>query len=740
MIYLRYTAALIVAVLIAGVWSADRVGGAPLERSQGPSPLEQARQAVPPVVIQAGTQTHALALTTASPYFGVHFAMTSGKFPPLTVVEVDYWNNAANYFGSNPENKGPPPLGVEDREIVIPTQKTDATVNFRYATAEKNVTAAIWQISRFPFANDPAHWQDKYIPGLVASGPVKDFHVDNDGYHYFTVNFARVAGRALGDPPYYEGTATIPTPGRSGPFLFPNRTQPPAPPAAPGRRLITPFRPPAATGRRGTLPSAPPAANATRLSALDRHSDTSQRFYLRVVPMHAGNQAGIPAIPVTITVKRPHPCPTDVQTITVRPPTARIVWYMRPTFFNSSSSGGRWYVVNGAQAFLPQWLHMLDPPMKPDDKAWYETVIGTFGDIVNFFSDAMTNISMMWNGLQDLYVDLAAKYLSYVTTAGLYRCDQHPSCTGVLKSAGQAVMAAYGIPPTLPTGPELLQMSTDYLIRLGADEVGAGAALDAYQNLPDDVKQQMKSGAKAVSTGLMQQQKTAVQDAMAKSACIDIPDLMKPSAKKTYCAPRIPDPIFNAVHPATVMLYFENTNNEPTDAVTAKVTDSKGLYRIGSVVVPSLQPGEHTSVPVLLEEDTNQFLSINHGPCPTTDVVTVSGTNSCPVQRWFDRFYQLDPDHPQGTKVADTFRVVFSVMHGNAELGGLDAQSSGRQLATVFVLDAGSMCSIPGQLRYPQGWKITTSPRSVMADAWDNLFSQGPNDPGNPNNGMLRTQ
>ena len=101
--------------------------------------------------------------------------------------------------------------------------------------------------------------------------------------------------------------------------------------------------------------------------ALPADSQEDQTFYLRVVPIHANNQAGVPAIPVTVTVQRPRPCPTQARTMTVRPPSARIVWYMQPNFYNSQSSTGHWYVVNGAQAFLPNGLHMLDPPPKPED-------------------------------------------------------------------------------------------------------------------------------------------------------------------------------------------------------------------------------------------------------------------------------------------------------------------------------------------------------------------------------------
>jgi hypothetical protein len=712
---------------------------------QIPSSIARAQPVVRPVVIQIGGVAHAMTLSTLSPYYGAPFSANSGKLPPLTYDEVDYWNSAAQYFSGGAAYGIRPPLGVDHTTVVIDPKEADFGVNFRYASAEKNVTAAIWQISRFPFANDPAHWQGQYIPGFVASGTATDFHVDNEGYHYFKVNFARVASRAPGAPPYYEGMVSMPAPGRGVSSFVTNPARLSPPPAAPARRTMVPFgtavahAPPGALGRRVFIPPGLRAANSDRLIGLaPSPTDQDQVFYLRVIPMHAGNQAGIPAIPVTVTVKRPRPCPTYTQTTTVRPPTVKIVWYMQPIFYNAQTSTGHWYVVNGAQSFLPNSLHMLDPPPQPDDKTWYEKIVDDFDSIVNFFSEAMSDISMMWNGLEDELVKVAATMLSYTLTGGIYRCDKDSSCTDVLLAAGQAVMAAYGIPPTLPTGPELLDMSTDYLIRVGADELGAGSVLEAYQSLPPEVRSQMQAGAKDAATVLVQQQNSAVQNAMANAECVNVPAPFQPGVTRRLCPTRIPDPIFNAVHPATVMLYFENTNNVPTDPVTAKVTDSRGLYKTGSVRIPSLPPGEHTSVPVLLEEETDQFLDISHGPCPSEDGVTVSGT-SCQQQRWFDKFYQLGTAY-QSPKVSDTFRVTFSVMNGVNEIGGLDERSSGHQLSSMFVIDAGSMCSIQGYLAYPQGWNISTSPRSVMADAWDNLFSQGPNDPGNPNNGMLRTQ
>jgi hypothetical protein len=60
--------------------------------------------------------------------------------------------------------------------------------------------------------------------------------------------------------------------------------------------------------------------------------DADQKFYVRVVPVYNGGKAGVPAIPVKVTVQRPHPCPSASSDVVVKLPSAAIVWYMRPNF------------------------------------------------------------------------------------------------------------------------------------------------------------------------------------------------------------------------------------------------------------------------------------------------------------------------------------------------------------------------------------------------------------------------
>lgn len=749
----------------------------PRQELAPPRPASAAQAPVPmrPVVVQAGAVSGVPALGTSSPYYRAPAPGTVSLSKPatFTLVEADYWNNATRYFGPTTENKGPAPLGVDQITMVIDKSAKLAPLNFRYTTAEKGVTGALWQISRYPFANDPAHWQAQYVPGLVASGQVADVHVDAQGFHYFVINFARVANRPPGDRPYFEGTATIDAVA-GGPTVLgagtagAARERIVAPPPGALRQPVAPMlrvRPPGAA-------SAPPATVALprRAGSADSLPELDHVYYVRVVPMHAGNQAGIPAIPVAVTVKRPHPCPSDVGDLLVRPPSARVVWYMRPNFYSSTDAGGRWYAVTGSQ-YLPKGVHQNDlvPPMQQAEKAWYEKVIGAFESLLDFFSDAMTDASQMWNALQDQIVNLAAMSLSYTVTGGVYRCDKDPNCTGVLKTTGQVVMAAYGIPPTLPTGPELLDISTDYLVRLGMEELGAGAVYDVYQELPPEVKQQMQAGAEAASSVLMQQQKKAMDDAVLSHYCVDAPAAVNPFDRSTWpgakanpnppakergvlrnrpdigatlgaieskkiCPLRIPDPIYNSVHPATVMVYVENRNGATSDRLAAKVADSMGLFVPATVIVPSLKPGESTSIPVVLKEDLSQFLDVNQGPCPTQNAITVSGELPCVVARWREKFFG-------NGKAADTFSIAFSVKYGPTEVTGLDAQSSGRPLMPQIVLDpgaAGGACIVPAAIRYPAGWTIATTSRSVIPQAWDEFFDTGRGS--SANGGVLRAR
>ncbi|MDD5616822.1 MAG: PEGA domain-containing protein [Candidatus Methanoperedens sp.] len=699
------------------------------------------------LVINAGSVNMVTVLDAASPYYSSQFGANLINMP-LTIIEVDY-NNHAKYGHDQPGGSGfyqepNSQVWVDQNTVTIDKTAKTYDVNFRYMTGDKWVTGMLWQISRYPFANDPDHWQNKYIPGIVASGQVKEYHNDSEDYHYFVINFAKVAGKNPGDPPYFEGTASINTNTQGmgevqdvSKLLFMDT-------GFVMKKINMGFISFQAPVSLMTMPAGEftqaelgnPNDKQVLISAdfLQFRSSTplesmmldmDRKYYVRIVPIHDGGKAGIPSIPVEVIVNRSNPTSSLSGNITVKPPSARILWYMQPNLniyqsdyvsFGTDASY-HWYYAK-SDTYHPEGLHTYEPPV-PEDKSWWEKTVDFFGSIINYFSDVMTGMAEAWNALQDIYVDLAAKVLSYTITGGLYRCDEHPDCTGVLKTGMQAVMAAYGIPPTLPTGPELTGLSTDYLVELGADQLGAGEVYDAYQSMPDEVKQQMKSGAHDISQKTVNAQKSAMDDAAQQAYCKNYSNPgyafdKSQSPTITFCNYKVPDPIYNSVHPATAMIYVNNPNSQPSDRIILEVKDSMGLF-YGTAVIPKLESGKSISVPVILTEDYNQFKKVNGGPCsPDEASISYQGGSlvqpPCPVAEWVNKWKQ-GGKYWKGTMEEDMFAISFKGQFGMS----LNDQSSGKKVPNSFY-----------NILYPQGWQITTQGKSIVPDTWDpDMFAGG---------------
>jgi hypothetical protein len=724
-------------LLVGDGWRVT-LGAQEVPRSQPPirrvQPLRQAPTARPPqrIVIKAGPIQRLVSLRTDSPYYAAQFAKNWA--PPLTVIEADFWGSFYSNF--DPENKGAARVGVDQRTITVPPDAATVLTNFRYSTGERNIKGMVFQVSRVPFSNDPAHWNR--VPGLVATGSLINERTDVEGFHYFQINMSRVANQKLGARPYFEGTAERDTLGPGGTPLPPPKLG-----TGPGRggepmRLKGDGTQIVPGGMRTIKPKAPPKIGG-KPPAEGPAVDQPTTFYVRLVPLRTGGGAGIPSIPVEITVRRPEPCPTSTANLVVNPPSARVVWYMRPVFWDAGDAGGRWFVAIGSQLYQ-QGAHMTDPATKPDDKSWWDKMVDAFSSVINYFSDMMTGMSVALDTLEDMYAEVHAKYLSFAVTGGLFRCDESPDCKALVKSGIQSTMSMAGIPPTLPTGPELLSLSKEYLVELGADTLGAGELYDAYQALPTDVKSGLKSQARSITEGFVQSQSDARQKAYEDYLCYQVPDLASttfPKGTKTECRNRVPDPIVNSAHPATVLVWVENPNTTPSQRMSMTVRDSMGLFEAGDVLVPSLEPGQGLSIPVVLKENTRQFLVQNGGTCPSKeDAITVSGELSCQMTKWLYRFNQSD--FSESGKSADTFTVSFATGQGAAFVGGITEASAGKPLQSLISTDpARAGCVTSRKIEFPSGWMMTTRSRAVRPDRWDNLFTGGGPD-GNPNNGMLR--
>jgi hypothetical protein len=706
-----------------------------------------------------------------SPYFP-DLSKKDWSNTPLTSIEVDSLNTAKLYYGNNGAEFYSPPVWTDEKTVTIEKTAKDFDVNFRYVTWDKSVTAVVWQVSRYPFPDDPDHWQNKYLPGLVASGPVKVYHNDADGYQYFVINFARVARHNAGDPPYFDGVASI-NQDQQGVGMVQGEVKIPFTSTAIVTKDVNlgPLKLGVPSGLI-TIPAGeytqaelsnvnegqsllctdclalrPPGGIESALSDMDR------KYYVRVVPIHTGNEAGIPAIPVTVTVSRPHPCPSPSQDVVVKPPSAWVLWYMQPNFYAAPTTDAsyHWYFVKADQ-YHPAGLHTYEPPVA-EDKAWYEKVVDFFGSVIDYFSEVMTGMAEAWNALEDLYVGITAKILTYTLTFGAYHCEDDSACTGALKVGLQAVMAAYGVPPTLPTGPELMSLSTDYLVELGADQLGAGEVVDFYQDLPNDVKVKLNNNPKTVSNALVNSQKEGMNNASKQAYCTEYPNPLNNVDKSqpatvTFCNYKIPDPIFNAVHPGMVMVWVSNPNAATSDRMTLEISDSMNLYYKATATVPPIEGGKGFGVPVVLTEDYAQFKKINGGVCDS-NAATVTLENGgqvglpCPQEQWME-LWKSGWVSGSYNPPPDTFTVTFSTGPTSCDTGscptmtGLTEQSSGKLLNTVLEMEpGGGVCPTNKYIRYPPGWQVTTQGKDVASftTTWDPDMFTGLT---GPNLGMVR--
>ncbi len=341
-----------------------------------------------PLVISVGTKEKYPPLDTSSPYFAGQLA--SEKTPTIKTVitfsslEVDEINDdLLGYFSGNTVHTNPQ-WGETDTSIISREAK-EKNVNFRWTTAEKGVTGALYQISRYPFPADAGHWQNQYVPGLVGSGQVKEERVryeDGSGaeYRYFRVNFARAANRNPGLPPYFDGTASLKQDDQGigevqqvtkipllntglvmmdysvGSFHFGL----PSGIVASGELTQNELGNPNAN----LLLSCTDCVDLRPSTPLETAvSGTEQTYYVRVVPIHADGNAGLPTLPVTVTIQRPKPCPTGVTNLQISPPSVKVLSFT-PTLFTPHDRfpGGPQYFVaikdpdNCTQHFLHKVL------------------------------------------------------------------------------------------------------------------------------------------------------------------------------------------------------------------------------------------------------------------------------------------------------------------------------------------------------------------------------------------------
>jgi hypothetical protein len=723
--------------------------------------------AVEPITVTVGDRKYMPVLTTDSPYFRYQLKRAAGTksnisitdidfvVPPQTLLEVDRNAVPVNIKSavtcSAKENCPPKPVWDDNARYSIKADdKFYNRSHFRWSSMEKDVTA-FYQVSRYPFPADNAHWQNQYIPGLVGSGPAKEIFVDKDGDHYFDLNFAHAANHKGGDPPYYTGTMYLDNP-KNGKGVPLGITKLPVGNAGILSKKVSfgPVSfgmPSGITGiSEGDLVESDLGdPNDKMLSVCQdcislRNPTTfesallgmDKTFYVRVVPIRKNGVAGTPTLPVKITVTRPQLCPADPKNTTinvvVKPPSVKVASFylqafVRNDWIHTDQNGvlvsPAYYLsvappadcaiydglndmqkgatqCNGYRALTgggnPNYHFIIDPPASH----WYDTIWDILSSLFMAFSTGTNAVSAAWSNIQALAVKIVAVAIQVISFNSI-KCSESDVCKGVLQTGLSIAMTYFGVPPTLPNFAELESMGMDYIAKMAAEELGAG---EIYENLPDSVKNEMTGKA------------TEVSHEMAGSLKSNTGSVTAAAAGSWY----IPDPLYYEPHPAFVMVRVSNPNSQPTDGMTLIVRDTQEIYEASEPrYIPSLSPGESMTIPVTLRE---RFTDVYVPGCTKDSyTLTCDGTYSnCTPCYWNLWYYKAKTNSE--TIGADQFVPTLHAQKDGYSLKYLTPQSNGKKLDSESVQtwdEQGTACKVTYSktvLRYPIGWQMQQTPYS----------------------------
>ena len=713
---------------------------------------------IQPVTVSVGGRNKTVHFSTLSPYFRYQLAAAPGAYLPPDIlsmptayVEVDQYNVylPGSHLMSSVEMALDPVWGDADTVYIATTDKFYNNTNFRWISAGQGVTG-FYQVSRTPFDDNASRWQNQYVPGLVCSGPVKELHVDGDGFHYFSLNFAPIANHNPSDPPFYTGVIRLDEtlPGRGtamNVFKIPvinlgiwtkKSSAGPLGLSIPAGFSFIPASEltEAELGNpNGNIMLSDPERSLVRTSTFAESAiaNLPKTYYVRVVPIRADGSAGIPTIPVTVTVVRPQPCPPNppadvVKEITIKPPSGTVAsFYMTsfvPDWIHTDQNGelvSRAHFVTvspnpacSAAATGNQMIDNLNAQScaqyggtepgyhfyaDPAETHWYDTVWDIITGLFGAFTQVINAVSSAWEQIKAAAIQIAAHAVTALT-AGMFDCSSSPACVGVLNAGLAIAMSALGVPPTIPNVADLQNMGADYMAKVAAEELGAGGVLDTaeavYDSLPDDAQQAIKDNAEEVGSGIADS--VVSQSGAATSAA---------AGGSFY----IPDPLYYEAHPAMAMVKVYNPNSVRSDPVEMFVRDSAGLFKPSETFyVPALAPGDSTVIPVILEED---YTKVYTSSCNAQAYTTTCGDICVPCY-WNLWYFALIDNAKSG---GDTFSVSFSSKKDGYFTGGLTPSSSGKVLTSQDIIafdEQGKACGAYNAktvLAYPSGWQMQTN-------------------------------
>lgn len=237
----------------------------------------------------------------------------------------------------------------------------------------------------------------------------------------------------------------------------------------------------------------------------------------------------------------------------------------------------------------------LDFTPQPENKSWWEeawdAITGFFGDLVSF-------VAKVVNWVSTAYADLKTGLINIVVSA------LPDALQGPMRMALTAVvdygLVAIGIPPTLPNFDDLANMGVDYLAATAMEAAGvpAGSLMEYGVNeLADKVADSLTASAKSASPNPMDWD--FIQ--------LDPDYLYRPA----YLMLELYNPYDFPTPAGLLSLTAETDMDLSKNGFDPQVTRLYGAYGTGHLYlykpvfgfkIPALDPGQHLTVPIFLEE------------------------------------------------------------------------------------------------------------------------------------------
>ncbi len=236
----------------------------------------------------------------------------------------------------------------------------------------------------------------------------------------------------------------------------------------------------------------------------------------------------------------------------------------------------------------------IDFTPQPENKSWWEEAWDAISD---FFSDLVDFTAKLVNWVSTAYADLKAGVVNIAVSA-LPETWQGPMRKALTAMVDYG-LASIGIPPTLPNFDQLATMGKDYLATVAMEQAGiqAGSLLEyGVEEYAEKISENLSESAKAASPNPMDWDFIKLDDDY----------LYRPA----YIMIELYNPYSEATPPGKLSLLVDKFMDMSKNGFDPSITRLYALYGssyiclfkpVYGMQIPSLAPGQHLSVPIILE-------------------------------------------------------------------------------------------------------------------------------------------